>query len=265
MKEQFSKLFEAYTGGNIKERPERLKQLVKDMDKLPLVEDFAGFVDTWIDGWYNCQPSRAEGMNGRTPNEAYAYYLEEKRVASEDDLNLMLMRSTRLQKVKRDGVKLTFYGHDKYYFSEELYRDHMSEQVYIRYNPDDLSEVRIYDSEERYLMTCPELRSLGYDATKEEIKQRMAENRRLERTVKNYKKEKAIEAESAFDLIMAAAEENIKNGEEPLNPKVLTIMRPPEYDPSKASAAETAAVGQAEPIDLAAMNERLRKYKETGK
>ena len=45
MKETFSKLFEAYTGGNVVEKPERLKTVVKNPDKL---KEHSEIILDWI-------------------------------------------------------------------------------------------------------------------------------------------------------------------------------------------------------------------------
>ena len=70
LKNTFSKLFEAYTSGNVLEKPERLKEVVKNPDRMKKIEEFIGFVDTWIAGWYNKQPHTGEGMYGRTQNKS---------------------------------------------------------------------------------------------------------------------------------------------------------------------------------------------------
>ncbi len=96
VKEEFSKLFLAYTGGNTQERPERLKYIGKDLTKQVILEDFETFVKQYIEGYYNQRENTGIGMHGMTPNQVYKKYLVEQRVAPQEVLNLMMLRSTRL-------------------------------------------------------------------------------------------------------------------------------------------------------------------------
>lgn len=75
------------------------------------------------------------------------------RMAEESDLNLMLMRSTRFQKIKRNGVYVTFSGEKLWYMDYEHTWEHIGEEVYVRYDPADPRTVRIYDKDDRYLWT----------------------------------------------------------------------------------------------------------------
>lgn len=257
VKEEFSKLFDHYTGGNTQERPERLKKLMKETGRMAALEDFAGFVDTWIAGYYNKRPSSAEGLRGMTPDAAFARYLVEQRKAPEEELNLMLLRSTRLQKVRRDGVKLRFYEKDLWFVSDSLVYDHLGEEVFVRYNPDDLSRVRIYDREERFLMEAPQDTQIGYFASKEEVAAKMHEKRRLENVVKSYKKQKGIQATDALELVMGLAEQNLRDGREELDPDIIRVIRSPEFGENMELIQQ--AVG-GDTIDWSIANQRLRSF-----
>ena len=103
-----------------------------------------------------------------------------KRVASAEDLNLMLMRSSRAQKVTRRGVHLDIAGQRIDYWNDDLVFNYLGQQVYYRYDPDDLSEVRVYDLQDRFIMTVPADNTavLTYGASKEEVKEAIAKVRR---------------------------------------------------------------------------------------
>lgn len=255
VKNEFSKLFEHYTGGNILERPERMKKLGKDIDHMMVLEDFAGFVDTWITGYYNMRASQGIGMHGMTPDQAYSKYLVEQRRASAGELNLMLLRSARLQTVRRDGVKLKFYDRDIYFLSDELIMNHQGEKVFIRYNPDNLESVRVYDEQERYILTAQQDKTLSYFASKQEVAEKMREQRSLERVVKSYKKDKNIKATEALELIMSAAEQNIRDGREELNPDIIRIVRAPDFMENMETIQK--AVG-GDVVDWSIANRRIK-------
>ena len=211
------------------ERPERLKYIEKDLDKLTVLGDFETLTEWYLEGRYNNRSNDGIGMNGMTPNQVYKKYLVEQRMATTDVLNLMMLRSTRLQKVHRGQVKLTFYGKDIYFRCSEL-MNHIGEQVYVRYNPKELEKVRIYDSEDRFLFEADQVKELSYFASKDEIAVAMKEQRHYENIVKAYKKEHNIKGHTkALDLFMEEAERNLAMGEE-LDPDIIRIMRSPDAE-----------------------------------
>lgn len=255
VKNCFSKLFEGYTGGTIAERPERLKTTGKYAENFIIIDEFREYVDTFIRGWFNKQSHSGAGMNGRTRDEVYAACLYEQRMAAPDELNLMMMRTGRVQTVNR-GVKIKFYEQTIRFYSDELIMGHDREKVYVRYNPDDLAEVRVYDEKDRFLCTAQQVRTLSYFANKDEVGEAMREQRTLVKAVKGYKKQKAIEADDALELILREAEERMAAGER-LDPKIITPIRAIDDD----TDIMARAVG-AEPIDWSAALERLEKVKE---
>ena len=250
VKEDFSKLFEGYTGGTIAERPERLKKTGKSAENFILLPEFVKYVDTYIEGYFNTRSHSGSGMNGKTRNEVYAAELIEKRTATREQLNLMMLRNTRMQTVQRNGVYLGLYDMKIYYNSIELNWSHLKEKVYFRYNPDDLSEVRVYDEQDRFLCTAQQIAKLSYFATKEQVAEAMRENRKLEQLVKRYKKDKDLKGEKAVDLILREAK-RLMGGAEP-DPKILT----PVVFSEKTLLTEHGYVSTA-PIDYTEALERM--------
>ncbi len=256
VKNCFSKLFDGYTGGTIAERPERLKTTGKHAENFIIIDEFREYVDIFIRGWFNKQSHSGAGMNGKTRDEVYAACLYEQRMATPDELNLMMMRTGRMQTVNR-GVRIKFYEQTIRFYSDELIMGHDREKVYVRYNPDDLAEVRVYDERDRFLCKAQQVRTLSYFASKDEVAEAMREQRTLEKAVKGYKKQKAIEADDALELILREAEERMAAGER-LDPKIITPIRAIDDD----TDIMARAVG-AEPIDWSAALERLEKVKES--
>lgn len=242
VKECFSRLFAGYTGGTIAERPERLKEMAKKASNFTPYADFCDYVDTYIEGWFNVQEHVGVGMGHKTRNQVYEEQLVEVRKASQEDLNLMMLRNTRMQKVKREGVVLKLYGTEITFWNQELAFNHLEEKVYVRYNPDDLAEVRVYDEQDRFLGTAAQKTALSYFADKEAVAERMKEQRQFEKFVAAYKKNKGIQAEDKLALILAEAERNLAAGEK-LDPKIITLVR---------AADEAAGTGEAETFRMAA-------------
>ena len=266
VKEEFSKLFNAYTGGNVLERPERLKGVTKDVSNLVGFADFESFVSHYLENYYNKREHTGFGMNGMTPNQVYAKNLVEVRKASKEELNVMLMRSTRLQKVTRAGVKLKFYDKEVFFLSEDLIINHQREDVFVRYNPSDLSEVRVYDKDDRYILTAKQVEGLSYFASKEDIAAAMKELRGYEKLVKSYKRVNKIKSSEALDLIMSEADKNMEI-EDRLNPSIIKILRSPDYELNelmiqKAVGSEYGYEDGYNDIDWAIANKRIKESKQ---
>ena len=262
VKETFSKLYEGYTGGTILEKPDKLKSIVKMPEKLTAITEFEHQVDTYINGWYNKQPHSGEGMNGKSPDEVYAANLIEQRVIPKDKLNLMFMRYAKGNngtiKVGENGVSLKFYGEELQYWNEDLWKLYYGKDVYVRYSPDNLSEVRIYDKDMRFICTAELRGAVGYKASKESIKELTKEKRSAIKAVSAYKKNKEVEAEQAFKLLLDEAERKAGNKVN-IDPKIVTpvLVGDNEVEYKKASGDDAGAI-----IDLATMVARMRKAKE---
>ena len=103
------------------------------------------------------------GERGVTGEAVYDKERDTGRMASYEELSLVLMRSSRPQKVKRRGVTLKIAGQPLDYISPEL-RMLMGREVYLRYDPENLDTVRVYDLEDELLERRPnEIRRTGKD------------------------------------------------------------------------------------------------------
>lgn len=249
VKERLSKLFSTYTGGNVLEKPERLKKVLKDSNNIPTDEAFTQAVEDILYHYFNerSYSGAVSADSGKTRMDVYREQLYEKRVATESDLNLMLMRSTRSQKVGRRGVHLTIAGEKINYFNDDLILNHFDESVYCRYDPENIAEVRIYDLEDNFIMTAPADNDavLEYGASKEAVAQALRKVKNLEKLTRAELKATAITSlgkKTALELVLATAEENKANSDE-FNPKVIRIQRADEQ-PSLMKQA----VGQTDPV-----------------
>ena len=225
VKETFSKLFDSYTGGTILEKPDDLKETLGQPDKLVKIGDFINFVDTYITGFYNKQPHSGEGMNGLSPDEVFSNLLVEKRVVPKDKLNLMFMRYGKgALKVSKNGVTLKVYGQKLQYSDPTLWRDYFGREVYVRYSPDDLSQVRVYDTDNKFICIATLETTLSYNATKEEIAEQTSKKKAQEKIVKEYKKVKDTQAQDALTAVINKATENLEEPER-FDAKILKIVQ----------------------------------------
>jgi len=174
-----------------------------------------------------------EADKGKCKTDVFNEHLKRKRVASAEELNLMLMRSTRPQQVTRRGVHLDIGGGRIDFWNDDFVHLMLGKKVYFRYDPENLSEVRIYDLEDRYIMSVPADNTavLSYNASKDDVKAAMAKTRRLERIAREYK-ENAILADvdkiTAMELVLKQAERNKANYQGKPNPSLLEVQRADE-------------------------------------
>lgn len=233
VKDHLSRLFDTFTGGNVLEKPESLKFILKD-GRIPLDATLVETVEELLDWYFNQQPygGAVASDHGKPRQQVFNENLHTKRMPiNEEDLNLMLMRSSRAQKVTRRGVHLDIAGQRIDYWNDDLVFNYLGQQVYYRYDPDDLSEVRVYDLQDRFIMSVPADNTavLAYGAGKEEVKEAMSKVRRMERITREALKVSAFPAfgrHTALELVMEAAHES-KTARiiPPANPKVLELQR----------------------------------------
>ena len=195
IKEDFSKSFITFCGGNVLEKPERLKSVLKS-GEIPTDSTVSTAFADYADGIYNVGSYTGAVQADRKMSrvEVWNSYIKEQRKAiNEDDLNLMLMRSTRAQTVGRNGVHLTIAGERLDYWNEETWKM-QGEKVYLRYDPSDLGTVRVYNAEsDKYIATLPlsQETRIKFDAEHEDVALAQAKvhevGRAIRKNLKDYK------------------------------------------------------------------------------
>lgn len=114
------------------------------------------------------------------------------RMPKPEELNLMMMRSMRCQKIKRNGVYVEIFGEKLWYMDLQQTVDNLQKKVYVRYDPADLRSVRLYDEDDRYLFTWQSADALLVDyitGIKEEIADGEKSSERSESLLRNRLKE----------------------------------------------------------------------------
>ena len=173
IKEDFSKSFITFCGGNVLEKPERLKGVLKS-GEIPTDSTVSTAFEEYADGIYNVDSYTGAVQADRKMSRIdvwNTHIKEQRRAINEDDLNLMLMRSTRAQTVGRNGVHLTIAGEKLEYWNEETWKM-QGEKVYLRYDPSDLGTVRVYKADsDQYLTTLPlsQETRIKFDAEHEDV------------------------------------------------------------------------------------------------
>lgn len=94
-------------------------------------------------------------------------------------------RCTRAQKVDRRGVRLTVGSQRLDYWTDEFLLHYIGKEVYLRYDPEDLSYVRAYDLQDRFIEQLPVDSDavMDYHASAEQIKAGQRKTRAYEKMV----------------------------------------------------------------------------------
>lgn len=260
-KNSISRLFDTFTGGNIMEKPESLKRKLKN-GQIPMDHELREIIDILIEGQYNLEdyggPERC--YKGMSRAEVWAESIERRgiRRASKEDLDLMLMRSSQYQKISRKGVHITIAGEKLWYAAEDTWL-HLGEEVYTRHDPRDLSSIKVYDRDDRYLFDLPADRELMLDFLEDGtdgIQTAQAKMRRSKRMVKDLARGLTASLTPAQKIdaldIRCRKAEAARLGTIIPQPKTIIPIRA-----AQEQAQVKAAVGgdtQIIPIDMAKMN-----------
>lgn len=259
-KNYVSRLFPTYTGGNVVEKPNRLKYVLKQGDHVPTDAEVIAAVDTLIEGYLNCEPyggSVAEDK-GKRRVDVWRESLANgavRKPASERDLQLMLMRTSKPVRVTRRGVTLKLHGLELDYYTPELANLRMQDKVYLRYDPEDLAKVRVYDLEDRFLTEAPQSKlTAGYLETQEQIAELMAAKRKAEKAVREYGQALRLPDDPlrALNMATALAQRNLDELALDAPPKCIELRRAEQEEPL------LRAVGD---IDIGSMNDYLVRHK----
>lgn len=255
MTDQFSKMFISYCGNRPENRPERHNSVLKNEKNIPLLSEIEKDLRNYIEGYYNNKTSKAEGLNGISPNECYDKHLIKKKTASSDQLDLLLLRSSRLKKFDRGGIYLDIKGTKVYFYNADMADKLIGNRFYIRYDSDKLDTVRLYDEEDRFVCTAERAVMGGYAGNIDEdgIKYLNSVNKALLNRVKAYKDvENCKNIPKIQDVLRAKATRMSveKDGYE-YSAKVLEIMPNAEKSPLARVSGEGSIVNLERMIENA--------------
>lgn len=242
VKDNFSRLFDTFVGGNVLEKPEKLKFVLKGKQgHIPTDEEVAQALEQYIYNVFNLAPynGRVAKDKGKPKLQVFQENLKVKRVIPEEDLNLMLMRSSRVQTVGQRGVH---FGDIDYWNYELL--ELQGKKVYYRYDPDNLSSIRVYDLDDRYLMTVPADSEAvcEFGTSKEKLsaaQKKVREYRKITAESLKAVRTMALGNKTALEIMLEQAEENKNAVSVAEGDYVIDIHRADEKEyPKKAVGAE---------------------------
>lgn len=155
-KNHFSRSIVTFCGGTVIERKESLKWILKQ-NELPTDLQIKKALDIFIDGDYNASPygGKETRYKGMSRIDVWNESIKETTFRECDvrNLDMLLKRVSRPQKISRNGVFVRIAGEKLWYYGKETIL-HIGEQVYVRYDPANPVDVRVYSMEnDKYLWT----------------------------------------------------------------------------------------------------------------
>lgn len=232
-KNDFSRCIETFCGGTVVERKESLKWILKH-GKIPTDMQIKAALSLFIDGDYNIAPygGKERRYKGKRRIDVWNESIldTEFRVADAANLDMLLKRVSRPQKISRNGVYVTIAGEKVWYYGKETIL-HIGEQVYVRYDPADPSSVRVYSMEDdKYLWTWELANELMADyltSNKEDIANAERVIRENKRVIKQFAKGilDAVDPDKQIDIFAAM----VRKGTE--GRKEMEIRKPATFTP----------------------------------
>ena len=130
---RFSRQFATWCGNNTANKPESMKMPKKDIErKAPALDEIRSAFTEFVE-WYNNTASRAQGLNRRSPNQAYSDKLTEKRTVEDKEALLMLFGKKEERVVNKNGVCI---NHNTYYHEKML--SLIGKRVLVTFLPDNI-------------------------------------------------------------------------------------------------------------------------------
>lgn len=268
VKGQFSRLWATYTGGNVTEKPECLKKVLKK-GRVPTDAEFIEAVDTLIRGFFNMQPYSGPVAADRKyiREDVYAMRMGVlRKPATPEDLRLMMMRTTRPQTVGQRGVKIKVGGVDLEYFTQDFLWEWQKKKVYVRYDPDHLEKCYVYDTDgNRFICELPldQRLTMEWGATGEEV----AEAARYVRQYTKRTKEATeaarvpgLDQQALMENRLAAARQRMDGYTPPKSRAPIRLVRAEDMNTEPLQAAASGA--GADVFVLARAAERRNKETE---
>ena len=242
--------------------------------EIPTDEEIAELLSLLINGGYNCREygGKERKYKGMTRIDVWNESINSDEVlfrdAADDDLTLLMARNSRYQKIKRNGVFVELYG-KKVWFKNDETAFNVGREVYVRYDPANMNEVRVYDREtDSFLWVYQRADYLsipyiaGDTAGQEKLAVAMANQRITKKAIKQ-RVSMYTDCET-IDVLAARINEAAANIEKmhiqrPENVEFLTVQYTEKEEHNYQNIQITAA--QDELAELREMNDRLQKAK----
>jgi transposase len=193
-----------YTTGNPLDKPHTFADEVK-AGKLLDFDDFCERFRAWLIADYHHREHSGEGMEGKTPAQAFADRMVAKRPLSEAQVELELCRRVRVT-VGRNGVSVKLHGKTLAY-EHALLDLRTGETVDVVIDDDRLDQAGVYALDGSRLCVAMLMADVSVNATPAELRDAMTSIRRDRRAAREWHETKMRIADDPFDRMRRRAAE----------------------------------------------------------
>lgn len=184
--EWYSRLHPTFRGSNVLDKPERLKEFQKRPRLCPTVREIDAEFGDFVTHVYNTMPCSGRGADGRRRCDVFEAHRAPERRVDPVTLHFCLMKPTKPMLVKRNGVEVDGIQYDAVNMELHFRQD---EYVYVRRDPWRAGVVYVFDLEDRPICEARNRALCSTDATREELSEAQAANRRRKKMTRAALKE----------------------------------------------------------------------------
>lgn len=262
--EWFSKHMDMYCGRNPKERPEAIKEKLKNekmygmtLDRLqPLFSEWARHV-------FNKRVSqKGKGREGECPDETFNRTRLPVRVAEQSVMQLLFMKQTNPFKVGRNGI--TFNGREYYFADPMLYKGKF---IYVRYRPEHPESIWLYDMDDRLIGEATLLEStLAINETAERIKDESKRKKAEKQAIKDHPAYQNAKNAAQIGIERLTELQKIygNNAPDPERTKVTEMVFVSSNDRESAQIMKATGTDNASPMNVFEMMQGVKIEKRKG-
>lgn len=162
MKDTFSRLFPTFKGGNVLEKPERLKGVLEHPEGIPTLEEFVARAEEFLTKVLPVIPCHGAHHHGLSRAALWNRHIAERaplRMVSKETSSMLVSRTAK-GRVRRNG----FYLRDLecwYWGNDEWMVPHDGREITLRYDPEDLTVAWGYDENMVLLGECRLVEAVG--------------------------------------------------------------------------------------------------------
>jgi len=222
IKEFLSKHTVGYRGGNVVERPEKLKEEISGNKLLSFCE-FKEIFDDFIENVLNKLPSSSKKLRGKSSDELFSEEFTTMKSVSKDSLMLFCMRTSKTVTIGRNGIKDSQLGIT---YWDDWMSGYKGEKVYIRRDVNAYQDCWVFSAQTEEFIGKGKMLELVPALAKTDIEKAV-----LKKATKIKKSDtKAAKAGAKVDSVDISVKiADIKNGitdnSKELKPKIMQIAR----------------------------------------
>jgi transposase InsO family protein len=193
--------WDTYCGKDTQSKPEDLEKHL-DAGHAPTLEKFASWFDEWVTAYNAGHAHSGDSMEGKTPDAVYAENLQTKRTAPRELLDELCLKAVGPIDVGQNGVA---YQNLRYGKHEAALHQLLGKQVMLRVDERDLSMVRVYSIDGRFVCLAESNQRLPANADAQLLRQANSAKRSDSKLRKSYHQRQPRMAEDHPAYLLRAA------------------------------------------------------------